>query len=113
MRVRRVVARVTAVLAFLVPICLVSATASAATPTGTNATVQRTYVGLGDSYSSGKGNPRFEAGTNGPSDFCHRSKAAYANLVATTFGLHLDFIACSGSSADNITTKPYDHEPLS
>jgi hypothetical protein len=40
------------------------------------------YAALGDSYSSGEGNPPFLAGTNSNGDFCHRSSAAYPNLLA-------------------------------
>ena len=64
------------------------------------------YVALGDSYSSGEGNPPYEPGTDdeGIPDLCHRSMTA-------AYGPHLDqalklgpiaFKACSGAVTNDI-----------
>ena len=68
-------------------------------------------VGLGDSYSSGEGNPPFFAGTDGPSDYCHRSPAAYPEVLGAMFGTTPLFYACSGAVTSNITTTFHDTEP--
>jgi len=80
------------------------------------------YVALGDSYSSGEGNPPFLAGTDrptlfdphGPTDYCHRSPFAYSQILGSLFGLQPLFYACSGAETDNITSIPFlkNHEPL-
>ena len=69
------------------------------------------YVALGDSFSSGEGNPPFFAGTDGPSDYCHRSPQAYSQVLGAAFGLQPKFYACSGAVTDNITTTSKDGEP--
>ena len=64
------------------------------------------YVALGDSYSSGEGNPPYDQGTNVPTDKCHRSPEAYPHLLTE----HADgwnpgpedFVACSGSTIQNV-----------
>ena len=64
------------------------------------------YVALGDSFSSGEGNPRYDQGTDVPADRCHRSPKAYPHLLAE----HVsewdlgpeDFAACSGSTIQNV-----------
>lgn len=55
-----------------------------------------TYVALGDSYSSGEGNPPFIAGTDTRENKCHRSTASFVYSVAPS-NLQLDHVACSGS----------------
>jgi lysophospholipase L1-like esterase len=53
------------------------------------------YVALGDSYSSGEGNPPFTETTSG----CDRSVSqAWPELVSKMFGLNLDMLACSGAT---------------
>ena len=96
-----------------------SSTATNPGPSSTTTTTTTTtaganpvdYVALGDSYSSGEGNPPFEAGTddilNGTDnlfndDYCHRSIAAYPNSLAPFTGLPLSFYACSGDQTINI-----------
>lgn len=64
------------------------------------------YVALGDSFSSGEGNPPFDAWTDydGVNE-CHRSNAAYPRLLAAdgSLGLNLvDFAACSGATTSNV-----------
>jgi hypothetical protein len=76
-----------------------------ATSSGTATVAVRTYVALGDSYSAGQGAPPFFAGTDGPQDFCHRSKNAYSQLVAQAYAIpqqNLHFYACSGAQTFNI-----------
>lgn len=69
------------------------------------------YVALGDSYSSGEGNPPFEEGTNEPGDECHRSPIAYGPALDSSLGLgSMAFRACSGAVTDDIF-KAYQDEP--
>ena len=72
---------------------------------------QGKYVALGDSYSSGEGAPPFFAGTDGPSDYCHRSTLAYSQVLGTQFGLSPLFYACSGAVTSDITSTFHDTEP--
>jgi streptogramin lyase len=62
------------------------------------------YVALGDSYSSGEGNPPYESGTDMPKvNMCHRSPASYVTHIAKDFDLKLTaFAACSGSVTADI-----------
>ena len=69
------------------------------------------YVALGDSYSSGEGNPPFQAGTDGPADFCHRSDAAYPELIGADRKEKPDFWACSGATTANVTSTSFNNEP--
>jgi len=75
------------------------------------------YVALGDSYSSGEGNPKFINGTNtksflgfGSTNQCHRSDAAYGPLLQTDLNIAAsDFVfhACSGAvMADFVASLP-------
>jgi hypothetical protein len=66
--------------------------------------LQDGYVALGDSYSSGEGNPPFIQGTDTAGDYCHRSAQAYPELLGTALGVTPEFYACSGAVAANITT---------
>ncbi len=64
------------------------------------------YVAMGDSFSSGEGNPPFLSGTdNGGVNECHRSDAAYPRLLDDDINLNLnlvDFVACSGATTDTV-----------
>lgn len=76
------------------------------------------YVALGDSFSSGEGNPPYLAGTNTssyprspiPADLCHRSSQAYGPLIETDLNIPASdfaFAACSGAvMADFIANLP-------
>jgi flagellar hook assembly protein FlgD/PKD repeat protein/lysophospholipase L1-like esterase len=65
-----------------------------------------TYVALGDSFSSGEGNPDF---SDGPGDqVCHRSPAGYPQLVAnqllaTGSAAQFRFVACTGAVMGDIS----------
>jgi hypothetical protein len=72
---------------------------------------QRNYVALGDSYSSGEGVPPFFAGTDGPSDFCHRSPLAYSQVLGTRYRMTPKFYACSGAETTDITNEIQYTEP--
>ncbi len=65
-----------------------------------------TYVAMGDSFSSGEGNPPFETGTDvGGVNECHRSPQAYPHILQadSSLGLGLmDFVACSGAKTSNV-----------
>lgn len=64
----------------------------------------RTYAALGDSFSSGEGNPPFYTGTDTSNDQCHRSGFAYPALLPnqiTSLSL-TDFVACSGATTNEI-----------
>ena len=71
------------------------------------------YVAMGDSYSSGEGNPPYYPDSNTKTDQCHRSKGAYPTQV-TLPGQSVPiaklggnekfaFIACSGALTTGIT----------
>ncbi len=64
------------------------------------------YVALGDSYSSGEGNPSYEQGTDDLLDnMCHRSAAAFPEEVAKSsadLALQVENIACSGARTEHI-----------
>lgn len=70
-------------------------------PTG-----QLEYVAMGDSFSSGEGNPDFQFGTDEDGvNMCHRSPYAYPYLLAADPSLNLrltDFVACSGATTDSL-----------
>lgn len=64
------------------------------------------YVALGDSYSSGEGNPAFMTGTdNDGGDGCDRSiNTAFPVLLGSDTSLHLTaFRACSGATTQDVT----------
>ena len=63
------------------------------------------FVALGDSYSSGEGNPPFIQGTDAAGDYCHRSTKAYPELLGAALGVTPKFHACSGAVTQNITTQ--------
>ncbi|HJP96054.1 MAG TPA: SGNH/GDSL hydrolase family protein [Candidatus Saccharimonadales bacterium] len=61
------------------------------------------YVALGDSYSSGEGapDPKFINGTDQKSNMCHRSTAAYSNVLFKANSKlisNFTFRACSGAT---------------
>lgn len=66
------------------------------------------YVAMGDSFSSGEGNPPFESGTDeGGENECHRSSEAYPRLLEDDPNLDLNlgstgFVACSGATTANV-----------
>lgn len=72
------------------------------------------YVALGDSYSAGEGVQPFLAGTDTPSDRCHRSKYAYSRAVQLSpLPLSRSFFACSGATTSNLlTTVQYPGEQV-
>ena len=78
---------------------------------GINTSSQTNYIALGDSYSSGEGNPPFLAGTDGPNDYCHRSPQAYSEVLGSLFGIAPRFYACSGAVTSDITSTFHDTEP--
>src|SRR5262249_22059578 len=67
------------------------------------------YVALGDSFSSGEGDPPYDAASNRylpPHDICHRSYRAYPVLVAnrrSTPGAWRSW-ACSGARIRDLTS---------
>lgn len=72
------------------------------------------YVALGDSYSSGEGNPPYEEGTDTESNRCHRSSYAYPELLAHSLNLGpLTFKACSGAITSDFfnSSANYVSEP--
>jgi GDSL-like lipase/acylhydrolase family protein len=83
---------------------------STGTSSSTSTSCGKKYVALGDSYSSGEGNPPFLPGTDGPSDYCHRSSQAYPEVLGAQFGMPL-FYACSGAVTSDITSTFHDTEP--
>jgi lysophospholipase L1-like esterase len=66
------------------------------------------YVALGDSYSSGEGNPPFMQ----PDTGCDRSVSkAWPELVASMFGIKLDLLACSGATTAALTSTYDGQDP--
>ena len=59
-------------------------------------------VSLGDSYSSGEGNPPFDLDTIEPLDLCHRSPEAWPRLIGVDDSY---LLACSGAKTINLTTN--------
>ncbi len=65
------------------------------------ASTPKTYVALGDSYSSGVGTGSYiNDGTS-----CQRSVYAYPSLDAAALGLTLTFRACSGATVSDVAVK--------
>lgn len=65
----------------------------------------RHYVALGDSFSSGEGNPPFLAGSATDTDGCHRSYDGYPELLNGDSSLNITdfaFVACSGATRHDI-----------
>jgi Tol biopolymer transport system component len=73
------------------------------------------YVALGDSYSSGEGNPPYLANSERTGNRCHRSALSYAYSDSIRLGFyasHFSFHACSGAKIKEFyTTNSGDHEP--
>jgi lysophospholipase L1-like esterase len=69
------------------------------------------YVALGDSFSSGEGNPPFLSGTDIPNvNMCHRSSVAYPELLSGSSSKipalgTTGFRACSGAVSSNIWNR--------
>jgi lysophospholipase L1-like esterase len=72
-----------------------------------------THVALGDSFSSGEGNPPFDAGTDTSGDTCHRSASAWPRLLdADAKDVTLAaLLACSGAGTDAIAGAAFKTEP--
>ncbi len=91
-------------------LALTATPAAAATP--------KSYVALGDSYSSGEGACApvttaacgYLPGTATSTDDCHRSTNAYPVRVKPA-GWRLTFAACSGATAANVLTSGQYGEP--
>lgn len=62
------------------------------------------FAALGDSVSSGHGNPRFEPNTDNVNENeCRRSVGAYPRLLQNTLNLGATaFVACSGATTANV-----------
>ena len=73
--------------------------------------LQSQYVAMGDSYSSGQGDPPF---TNDSSDGCNRSVEGYpiklVNPDSTIYRGQLAFVACSGATTTDVL-QGRDGEP--
>lgn len=68
-------------------------------------TAQISYVALGDSFSSGEGNPPFLAGSDQGKDECDRSTRSYSEDFAHARDYNLAFYACSGATTASILNK--------
>ncbi len=75
------------------------------------------YVAMGDSYSSGQGNPPFEVGTDTSEGYgenkCHRSLEAYPRLLDEDSELELGlmyFVACAGATTSSLSVV-LENEP--
>jgi hypothetical protein len=58
-------------------------------------------VALGDSEISGEGAGNYQSGTNGPSNYCHRSLNAWIMVTAIPADVHVN-LACSGANSSNL-----------
>jgi lysophospholipase L1-like esterase len=69
----------------------------------------RTYVALGDSYSSGEGSPPFDPSAGG----CDRSSTAWPSILARRASLtELANLACSGATTEALS-RPFKQQPVS
>jgi lysophospholipase L1-like esterase len=68
--------------------------------TGSTSSHSTRYVAMGDSFSSGEGLFRYDAGTDTTADMCHRSPLAYGPLLSYVLPRDpsLSFVACSGAA---------------
>jgi len=88
--------------------CVACATLFAAQGSRTSTTPPLRYIALGDSFSSGEGDPPYREASNRylpPHDICHRSYHAYPQLVAgrkSSPGTW-SFWACSGAKLVDMT----------
>jgi len=76
---------------------------------------ERQYIALGDSYSSGQGNPIYEAGTDvaGVNE-CRRSLEAYPQVVADDISKNinlLSFKACGGATTNDVLGLAESDDP--
>jgi lysophospholipase L1-like esterase len=94
-----VIGRSRAVVAF---IALVLAVLMNLASAGKTAAAPRAIVALGDSEISGEGAGSYQSGTDGPSNYCHRSLKAWIKVVAITADAKIN-LACSGADAANLT----------
>ncbi len=73
------------------------------------------YVAMGDSFSSGEGNPPFEFGSDSDSENeCHRSQRAYPRLLQLESSLNLGstaFVACSGATTNDVLGESETDNP--
>ena len=101
--VRRLRRQLAVLLATTAVTTVVAAPSSVAAPvpthaTGVAATTYRTYVALGDSYSSGEGDPQYDLSAR-----CHRSSHAWPQRLAAAHAgriARIDNLACSGADTD-------------
>jgi lysophospholipase L1-like esterase len=71
------------------------------------------YVALGDSYSSGEGDPPFDDGTDERTNRCHRSSQAWPRMVGAADSTLQPMVqlACSGAETPDITVDWHENEP--
>ena len=91
-RVRRGLAAVVITLAGVM--CLAVTQSAAARSTAA--------VAMGDSEISGEGAGNYQAGTDGPDNYCHRSLNAWIQKVSIGVSTHIN-LACSGADSANLT----------
>lgn len=72
--------------------------------TTTNAATNGSYAALGDSVAAGLGLPLVANPTDQDTQ-CGRSSQAYAQQIAQSRGLTLNFAACSGATAGDLSTQ--------
>jgi hypothetical protein len=69
---------------------------------GTSAAGSTAVVAMGDSEISGEGAGSYQSGTDGPTNYCHRSLKAWIMVVSIPAGAHIN-LACSGADSANLT----------
>ncbi len=71
---------------------------------------QLTYLGMGDSYSSGEGAYSYVAGTDTDNNLCHLSAISYPYLIAKKLASNsFASVACSGATMDDILSSTEDY----
>ena len=63
---------------------------------------QTAAVAMGDSEISGEGAGNYQRGTDGPTDYCHRSLNAWIEKVSIGVDARIN-LACSGAASANLT----------
>lgn len=85
------------------------------TPVRTDQPVAK-YVAMGDSFSSGEGNPVFDPATDRDGmNECHRSHEAYPHLLQNDSSLNLGptvFVACAGATTNDVLGLPEGNDPI-
>lgn len=105
----------TLILASVVSMAVVAASLVTASPASAKLSPLpirgNTILAMGDSYTSGEGNPPFEVGPDGQAAKCHRASTAYPVIAADLTGLKATSVACSGAKINDLFSPFKDEQP--